>query len=105
MELNIILKELEKLNWNDLDTVKRYADGLLDKKAGLNDRSMYSNEPVIGQTYKIGNSKCGIYEVKVLKNKRVKSVCIVVNFVSSGTMRRQFETGATINVPFEMFKK
>jgi hypothetical protein len=81
--------------------IKQLAEGLLQSK-------IYSptTEPVVGNEYDIGDDKNGRFKVKVLKNRQIKSLVVIVSKLSEGTRRKtaSFQIGQQITVPFSFFK-
>lgn len=103
MIIDQIMQSMEKLNNNDLRTIKNYAEGLINKNMGFGIKSDF---PIEGNEYTIGDNSNGHFKIKVIKNRRKKSLVKIIEKISSGTRRKtnDWNTGVEMLVPFSFFK-
>lgn len=101
MIIDQVMQLMEDLEPKDLRIIKNYAEGLINKKRGYS-----TGLPLEGNVYEIGDETNGVYKVRVIKNRRSKSLVKIVEKISSGTRRKSedWDTDSEIVVPFQFFK-
>ena len=107
MNVPEIMTSMETLNVNELDKIKNYAEGLINKHWSKRDAYHYNPCNVnVGDKTMIGDNRDGKFEIKIIKIRRKTVLGEVVSRVSYGTRpsMNRMKIGDQIKVPFSLLK-
>ena len=104
--LQAIMKEMDNLSRQEVQTIKDYADGLMSLNGS---KSLFVNNPedlMVGDEKEIESKRDGHYTIKILKVNRKKVLAQILKVISIGTRLSTsgWEVGMRLTVPKTMLK-